>query len=447
MRATMTVTLAVVAGSGFAACNPSSFNSVLDKAPVVSFSTGGASTGAMFVLPLPTPSEAGTTSAARMLLTRKDSDYLAIADFDMNGKVTVSKASEVERGNLGNNSVYSAAARSNGTILLGMPRAGGGTQPGGQVSLLIPTPAAGGGYNLQVQPGFTGSNNNLTRVGISVAVGNLTGANSEDFVVVGDHTLDLLGGADVKNPIAAIDGTCPAVQLASAVDVLGFRPVAVGDVLTGGFEEIVLSGEGKVVLVRWNATTVLQCQALPVPTSSPYFGSSLAVGDFDGDGLADLAVGSPPDKVYVYSGPLDSVTAPSMEITNASTTLFGQRVSAYGFPKQLGAQLMVSDPGAAVGDRAGAGKVYLFNLVGLKVPGVTTQLTNANAAAVYFDSNGDAEPGKLGDNLGGLMFNSGLCSPGAAIALVPWASNNTDTLTFFGVAGSATDPRCFTTTP
>ena len=373
----------------------------------------------------------------------------------MNGKATRSQASDVDKLALGNTSVFSAAQRSDGTILVGTPRAGGGQQPGGKVSSLKPTPAAGGGYTLGVKSGIAGSGP-MTRVGMSVAVGSVTSATAEDFVVVGDSTVQVLG--DEKTPLAATasDGSCAAVQLSDPSNVLAFRPVAVGDLLTGGFDEIVLSGpaaalgnQREVVIVEWNGTAVLPCPTKALVRPGPYFGTSLAVGDFDGDGKPDLAVGSPPDKVYVYFGPLGDVTlplgtvVPGVEITNASITQFGQNVAAFGFPKRPGALLMVSDPGAAVGDRAGAGKVYLFSLLNQNIPGTTVQLANTNAAAAYFDSNQDAESGVFGSNLGSMIFNTGLCSPGATMALVPWASNNIDVLAFFGVAGSATGSALF----
>ena len=50
-------------------------------------------------------------------------------------------------------------------------------------------------------------------------------------------------------------------------------------------------------------------------------------------------------------------------------------------------------------------------------------------------------------NLGGLMFNTGLCVPGGAAQLVPWVSNSTEVFTFFGYPGGMADPRCFALKP
>src|SRR5664279_700011 len=104
-------------GLGFAACNPGDFTSILDHAPVTIAETGGSSTGSLFVLPL--PPQTNSTVAARALVTRNDKPYLATADYDMNGKVTLHEDTEAEGSlNLGG-AVYSAAIRTDGTIILG----------------------------------------------------------------------------------------------------------------------------------------------------------------------------------------------------------------------------------------------------------------------------------------------------------------------------------------
>jgi hypothetical protein len=83
----------------------------------------------------------------------------------------------------------------------------------------------------------------------------------------------------------------------------------------------------------------------------------------------------------------------------------------------------------------------LFN-----VTGASAALRSEDAIVTIFDSNKDSDPGVFGANLGGLQFNTGLCTPGGAVQLVPWASNNTDVLTFFAypaIPVNPADPRCF----
>jgi hypothetical protein len=440
MRATKALMMAMLAGLGCAGCNPSSFNSILDKAPVASFTPPGSGTGSLFVLPLPLPSEAGTTSAARMLVTRNSSGYVGVADFDMNGKVTLTEASAAEASIGG--SVYSAAMRADGMIIVGTPQVGTTDPRGGRVSTLSLTGTPAGGYT--VQRGIEG-NAGLPHLGISVAAGNVTGIATGNFVVVGDNTVQVLG-ADPKSAIATPSG-CSAVQLGSTTgDLYAFRPVAVGDLLDGGFDEIVLGGQGKVTFVQYDAANTTD--PLPCPKQSIALGSvaSLAVDYFNNDPHPDLAVGAPPDKVYVFFGPLDGVTTPSVTITNSTATGFGQRIASYHVPGQAWAQLMVADPAGAAGGRSGAGRVMLFD-----VSGTVAGLTDASAIAILFDSNEDSETGVFGANLGGVMFNTQLCAPSAAIQLVPWATNNADVLTFFNYAPivppAPVDPRCFALKP
>jgi len=275
----------------------------------------------------------------------------------------------------------------------------------------------------------------------------VTGLPGGNFVVLADSSVHVLGAHATEVLAATVtDGTCPTINLAPS-DPLGFRPVAVGDVLAGGLDEIVLSGlvggKGTVVYLQWDGTSLLPCPAKTLTFgNSQSFGTSLAIEDFDGDGKMDLAVGSPPDKVYVFFGQLDAVTVPSVTITNTGTTLFGKKVASYRLPGMAAAQLLVSDPAAAVGGRAGAGKVMLFNITR-----TLATLTDLDAVATLFDSNQDAETGKFGDNLGGVVFNTQLCAPGAALQLVPWVSNSTDVLAFFNYPGAAGDPRCFAVKP
>jgi hypothetical protein len=147
-------------------------------------------------------------------------------------------------------------------------------------------------------------------------------------------------------------------------------------------------------------------------------------------------VGAPNDRVLVYLGPLDAVTEPSITITSAQTVGFGTMVSAYHMAGQATAQLLVTDPNGANANGT-TGAIYLFGSINRAVPALST----ASASAVLFNPDEDAVAGNLGLNLGGVQFNTGLCSPGGGPTLVPWASAGTSILTFFSYP-SAVDPRC-----
>ncbi len=453
MRATKALLLLTLVAAPLGACNPSAFDSLLDKAPVASFTPPGSSTGSLFVLPLAAPTEPGTTAAARMLVARKDTDVLGVADFDVNGKVALHQASAKDKADLGTTSVYSAAVRADGHILVGTPRYNTNTDPpGGRVSMILPVPDGAGGYNFNPMGGAQGGPF-VPHLGIAVAAGNVTGIPEGNFVVLGDNTVQVLG-ADPRQAVAATESTCTAVDATTGVnEPYAFRSLVVGDLLTGGFDEIAIGIQGRVLLLQWNGTSVLPCPTTKVLSMPPLqsFGTSLAIEDFDGDGIKDLAVGAPLDKVYVYFGPLDryfdplkSPTGPSVTITNSGATGFGQRIASYRSPDAPAAQLLVGDKaGTAVGGRTSGGRVLLF-----RITGQLAVLTDADAVASFFDSNEDSDLGVFGgSNLGGLPFNTGLCVPGGPVRAVPWASTNVDVLTFFNYVGATVDPRCFALQP
>lgn len=418
-----------------AACNPSSFDSILDHAPVLVTDTGGSSTGALFVLPL--PPKTGATVAARALVTRSDKTYVATADYDVNGKVTLHEDTDAESSlNLGG-SIYSTAIRADGTILLGIPGFGGGAIPPGRVSTAVPTQSADGSLKLTVAPILQGT----SRLGISVAAGNITGSPAGDFVALGDNTVQLIPGSDAIPAPLSCQNVALDPPLAFAGNY-GFRPIAVGNLLGDAADEIVLGGllgsQGVVAFVPYDPVAhALLCPtkifADPIAAS---FGTSVAIADFDGDGHADLAVGVPPNRVSIYFGPLDSSTAPDVTITNSTSTGFGKKIAPFWVTGMPSAQLLVAD---SSGHGGKGGELRVFTL-----SRATPALTAASATAVLFDANADSDSGMLGLSLGNLSFEGRICNPTTgALQAVPFASLGSKLLTFFAYAGGSPDPRCF----
>lgn len=418
-----------------AACNPNDFDSTLDKAPVVVFGNG-ASTGSLFVLPLSAPT-AGTVTA-RMLVSREGDAYLALAEYDQHGKVTVHKASDSDLGSLGNVPVSSAAALGPaGPILLGTPTFNkvGDLPAAGRVSLLTLNAPGDGTASFAIQPRMTKSDH----VGSGVAAGRITGdpASPGEFVVLSDDSVFLLSG-DAQTLLAST--SCLAVQQVfnPTGGAYAYRPLAVGDLLTGGGDEIVLAGMGQVIFLQYDRTTAsLVCVTKSLSQGAmANFGSSLAVADFDGDGNLDLAVGAPPDRVYVYFGPMDTA-GDFVMIGSAGSSDFGKHVASMPMPAPAGARLMVSEPSAWADGRSGAGKVMLVSLR----RGESADVLATPGLVTLFDSNQDSPTGVFGDSLGTVEFNTGVCRPGGGPSPLPWASSGTSVLAYFDSPASA-DLRC-----
>ncbi|HEX5496035.1 MAG TPA: hypothetical protein VFX70_15810 [Mycobacteriales bacterium] len=135
------------------------------------------------------------------------------------------------------------------------------------------------------------------------------------------------------------------------------------------------------------------------------FGAAVAVGDFDHDGFADVAVGAPADKVgsnasgavYVLRGTAAGIdTASGTRLTqtnigagNEAGDKFGAALAAGDFDKDGFADLAVGDPGEAVGTHAKAGAIALF--LG-KAAGLTT--------GKFIDQDLDGASNEAGDEFG-----------------------------------------------
>ena len=163
MRATKALLSSVIAGLTGAGCNPATSTRSSTRRRWSSFTAPGSSTGSVFVLPLPVPAE--TNLLGRMLVSRKDTDFLGVADFDMNGKVKLHEASAADRHNLGSTSVHSAAVRADGKILVGTPRYGTIRSTGWRASTLTLAADGQGGYTFNVPGRATGGGGRMPTSG------------------------------------------------------------------------------------------------------------------------------------------------------------------------------------------------------------------------------------------------------------------------------------------
>ena len=165
--------------------------------------------------------------------------------------------------------------------------------------------------------------------GFAVAsVGDLDGDSVFDFVI--SAPFQAVSGNISQGQVYAFSGH--NTQLLYTVNApeslpsgrLGFAVTAIGDVNDDGVDDLVVGAptadvpavrnQGRVFIVSGGDGTVLHALTDPTPLENGFFGAALASpGDIDGDGIDDVAVGSPapvsdslgiihPGEVLLFSG-------------------------------------------------------------------------------------------------------------------------------------------------
>jgi hypothetical protein len=475
-------TLALAGG-----CDPGDFNSALDRAPVqyISAPSGFGSNVGRTLLPLAPPADK-PKMAARLLFAGTDKPSLAVADFDGDGKAQVQTATSDDLGALGlsadqsqgQGGVSSAAwlngAGATGTILLGIPNfvsPQGNGLPSGRVAFLKLVGDAG---KVDFESAQIPADGPVTEnhFGLAVASGRVTQTAADEAIVVSDSVVHVLG----VTTGAAGSTTCTG-SLPTPLDL--HRSLAVADFLAGGNQEIavgmpVKGGTGQVFIVQYGinpatptAPAGLFCaskQGVPNPVGNPAVGgfgaALLAVPDMNGDGLAELVVGAPPNQVYLlYSdGSAPKVFTNKVQL-NASTgrpepasnndSEFGQRVALVDIDGDGIKELAVTALQAAVGSAPKAGQVLFYRLSGPFADGNLLPV-NSQALAIVNDSNPIANTGFFGIGLAELEFDSSRACAKGKDAHVPVVGDDMGIFTFFRFAGAADptksilpDPRCF----
>ena len=440
-----------------AGCNPNDFNGLLDRAPVqfVGRPDGFGPNGGRMLLPLPPPADQ-PKMAARLVFAGTEARSLGVVDFDGDGKphTQTLSAGDFDQVGLSNNDggiasatwLSGATPTSPVTLVLGMPRVGPTVPTAGRVAFATLTPKDG---RLSLVPSIPlpiDGPGDSGHFGIAVARGQVTQAAAQEAIVLADNSMHVLSSAGGELARMVSNANCP-ISLPAPPDL--YRTLAVADFLDGGNQEIaiglpVLGGRGRVVLLQYGLNAgkpgLLCGPSWDMPDSAGEmaisgFGTSLvAVPDMNGDGLAELVVGAPPDRAYLFYSPFDGSTKPKLFIKKDDIkSEFGQRVALVDIDGDGVKELAITALQANVGNTPKAGQVLVFKLDG----------DGTTPIAVLNDSHPTANKEFFGIGLAELEFNSARACAKGKDAHILVAGADAGIFTFFRFAGGAPDPRCF----
>ncbi|MEU9136239.1 FG-GAP and VCBS repeat-containing protein [Streptomyces sp. NPDC048404] len=185
-------------------------------------------------------------------------------------------------------------------------------------------------------------------------------------------------------------------------------------VVASPWEKVGTDTNGGGLAILWGSASGLTGKGVdvpdPAPSSHDYWGKDLAAGDFDGDGKADLAVGSSASTIYVYKGGFTTAGTPGARTTIKPPIQSGTNDDPYG-PLSLTAGDVNGDGRTdLIVDGFETDSDYGWN-TNYYVPGTATGLSVASAKALkpgivtgIGDINGDG----FGDIVSGAGWDSTL---------------------------------------
>jgi hypothetical protein len=374
---------------------------------------------------LPLSKRAAGAAGARFIVSATDGPALAFIDLDGGGHATGATFTSPTFDPL---DPLTALAEVPGTnqVVLGAPSGATGT-----VYLLT--------LGAQPDVALFDAQPLVDRFGLGVAAGQLAAGTAPEIVVAsGDSlTVYLDGDARMAVPAATPPADCPLTMSSGLTPRDRLRRAVLVAPLMGNpdVRQIVIgtptiNDQGAVSVFTVDATSGVASCAFTYRNNDARFGHALAVGDFDGDHVPDLLIGSPPGHAFWIQGPLSS-TSPVLPVALASGSAeLGSAVAAVDLDDHPGDEALVGDPDANVGNAMLAGDVQVATgpTLSAKLPTVHRQSPSGSDA---FGIDVDALP----------FCKTGCGTPSPVVQNIALVGSASHAFTFFTLGSGGTDPR------